>query len=372
MTIAVLGLGGMGSAALFHLAKRGARAIGIEQFAPAHVNGSSHGSTRIIRQAYFEDPSYVPMLLRAYELWEELDLQAPERLWSICGGLTIGLPRAQLPAGTLASAVQYALPHEVFETREARLRYPAFKVRDGEIAIFEPAAGALFPERCVAEHLRRATAVGAQTRFETPVMRIDPTERGVTLALAGGERLYADRVVLCAGAWTSELAPLPVRIERNVQHWFDPGAGAQPEHVFMVQREDWPRLLYGFPQFGEGIKAAFHHSGEYIGDAARHERGTRPDEIQTVRAALGEVLANAPGAYRRSDPCMYSMTPDEHFVIGTVPELPNVILAGGFSGHGFKFCPVIGQILADLALDGATHHDIELFEPRRFAEKPSS
>ncbi len=366
VTIAVIGLGGMGSAALYHVTRRGASAIGIEQFGPANTKGSSHGRSRIIRQAYYEDDRYVPLLQRAYELWDELDRDAVESLWTLCGGVAIGDPQADLIAGNLRAARRYNISHEVLTPDESLRRFPELRVRENEIAVYEPTVGALFPERCVGEHLRRAVACGAQARFGVSVTAIK-RHKTLELQLSDGTTLACERLIITAGPWIAQFAQFPVRIERNVQHWFSMRPDDAPKHVFMVQRPDLPRLLYGFPDFGEGVKAAFHHSGDFLRNPGEHDDRTRPQEIEAIEAALGETFTAPLSAYVRSEPCMYTVTPDEHFIIGEMPSEANVILACGFSGHGFKFCSVIGEILADLALDGQTSADISLFDPKRFA-----
>ncbi|MFN2448716.1 MAG: N-methyl-L-tryptophan oxidase [Candidatus Baltobacteraceae bacterium] len=358
MTIVVLGLGAMGSAALYHLARRGENAIGIEQFGPAHTKGASHGRSRIIRQAYFEDPRYVPLLLRAYELWDALNEAAAESVWDLCGGLAIGMKNCALISGNLRAAQRYGLPHEVLDRRAMAERFPAFRLNADEIAVYEAAAGVLFPERCVLEHLRQAVEAGAQAHFGTRVTAIAHRSEGIELSTADGATIACDRLVATAGPWIRDFFDVPVRVERNVQHWFAKPAADAPQQIFMLERAGWPRLFYGFPDFGDGVKAAFHHSGEFVSDAGEHDPVARPDEVHAVGAALAQTLSHAPGEHLRSEPCMYAVTPDEH---------RSVAVAGGFSGHGFKFASVAGEILADLATAGTTSRDISLFDPLRFA-----
>ncbi len=362
MTVVVVGLGGMGSAALFHLARRGATVIGLEQFGAAHMKGASHGRSRIIRQAYFEDPRYVPLLKRAYELWAELNAGAPEPVWRLCGGVAIGTRDCALIEGNVRSALLHSIEHEVLERNDAGRRFPAFALRRDEVALYEPTVGMLFPELCVAEHLRAALAAGAQARFHTTVRDISTRGEAIVVQLSSGERIECDRLVLTAGPWIGDFARFPVRVERNVQHWFEPRANP-PEHIFMVERPTLSRLLYGFPDVGEGVKAAFHHSGEFLQAPAEHSDVTREDEVGDVRSALDEVLSGGAGRHVRSEPCMYAVTPDEHFIIGSDLERPNITVACGFSGHGFKFCSVVGEILADLVLEDSSGHDISLFDP---------
>ncbi|HET7814633.1 MAG TPA: N-methyl-L-tryptophan oxidase [Candidatus Baltobacteraceae bacterium] len=366
MTAIVVGLGGMGSAALYHLARRGVHAIGLEQFSPGHLRGASHGRSRVIRQAYFEDSRYVPLLKRSYELWADLNAKAVDPIWNLCGGLAVGDPQSALIAGNLESARAHDIAHELLAPAGIAKRFPAFKPKPNEIGVYEPTAGAVFPERAVVEHLRAAIAHGAQAHFGVPVSRIDSARESVTVTMADGTVFKGERLILTAGPWLRDFAPFPVRVERNVQHWFEPPQGPAPDLVFMAQRPEWPYLLYGFPDLGEGVKAAFHHSGAFIAHAREHDERAHGEEIAGVRHAL-EALFGDIGKHRRSEPCMYALTPDEHFIIGTSPKDANVIVAGGFSGHGFKFCSVVGEILADLCVDGSTPLDISLFNPARFA-----
>jgi sarcosine oxidase len=219
----VLGLGGMGSAAAAHLASRGKRVLGLEQFAPAHDRGSSHGKSRIIRQAYYEDPAYVPLLLRAYELWADLEKRTTEPLYLRTGGLMVGKPESELVQGSLNSARTHGLAHELLDAKQMRQRFPATQPNADEVALFETPAGILFPEACVAAHLQWATQAGADLRFHTEVATWRTTDAGVEVTTAADERFAAQRLVLCAGAWLAPLVAeleLPLRVERNVMHWF--------------------------------------------------------------------------------------------------------------------------------------------------------
>ena len=364
VTIAVIGLGAMGSAALFHLARHGASVVGVEQFHAAHDRGSSHGQSRIIRQAYFEDDRYVPLLRRAYELWDELQNGASQPIWKKTGGVSIGRPDSALIAGTLRAATRFEIPHHVFEGVDAAKRFPAYRFRAHEVAISEPGIAALFPETCVAEHLRRAERCGAVTRFGVRVERIWYLRSGYELVLSNGEAIACDRLVIAGGPWTANFFDVPLSLERNVQHWFSMTKDA-PEEIFLAEREG-QALLYGFPDLGDGVKAAFHHSGETLRDPLALDRVARPDEIDAVRNALDALFAHPVGPHLRSDPCLYTNTPDEHFILG---EIGGIVAACGFSGHGFKFSSVVGEILAQLALDGKTVHDISLFDPARFGAR---
>jgi sarcosine oxidase len=369
----VLGLGGMGSAVAAHAAARGLRVLGIERFGPAHARGSSHGETRIIRQAYFESPDYVPLLRRAYELWDALAVRTGVALRAQTGGLFVGRPETPVVAGTLASAREWGLAHHVYDAGELRRRYPMLTPRDDEVGVFEAVAGAVFPEAGVHAHLLDAAAAGAELRFGVEAAGWD-AGGGVRVALGDGTHVDAARLAICAGPWFARAAPdagIPLRIERNVQFWFAPHdrAAVLPERlpIWCCERAG-SRMFYGFPDFGRGAKVAHHGSGVDANPDAL-DRTVRDDEIAFVRAALASFVPPANGAFLRAAACMYSLTPDEHFVIGPHPRASRVVLAGGFSGHGYKFAPVVGEVVAALLADDDPGFSLAAFAPDRFARR---
>ncbi|HEX3465159.1 MAG TPA: N-methyl-L-tryptophan oxidase [Candidatus Elarobacter sp.] len=387
--VIVLGLGGMGSAVAAHAAARGMRVLGLEQFGPAHARGSSHGETRIIRQAYFESPEYVPLLRRAYELWDALAARTGATLRVQTGGLFVGRPDAPVVAGTLGSARQWELAHAVYDASELRARFPAVTPRDDEIGVYEAIAGAVFPEAGVRAHLDDAAERGAQLRFGVRVAGWDGPDGGagvagrdvggnaVRVTLDDGTVLEASRLAICAGAWFAKVAPelgVPLRVERNVQFFFAPldREAVSPERlpVYGVER-DGGRMFYGFPDLGGGVKAAYHGSG-VPADPDALDRVVRDDEIAVARDALASIVPAAAGPFLRAAPCMYTLTPDEHFVIGAHPRDARVVVAGGFSGHGYKFTPVVGEIVAALLAGDDPEFTLGLFAPERFAAGPSS
>jgi sarcosine oxidase len=368
----VLGLGGMGSAVAAHAAARGLRVLGLERFGPAHALGSSHGRTRIIRQAYFESPDYVPLLRRAYELWDALEARTGTTLRARTGGLFVGRPQTSVVAGTIASAREWGLPHEIYDAAALRARWPSVAPLPDEIGVHEAVAGALFPEAAVAAQLQVAAADGAELRFGVQVTGWDAGDAGVRVTLADGTRVDAARLAICAGPWFGRIAPefqIPLRIERNVQFWFEPldRAAVTPERlpIYAVEREG-QRMFYGFPDFGEGAKIAHHGSG-VDADPDALDRGTSDDEIARARAALASFVPAAAGRFLRAAACMYSNTPDEHFAIGPHPRQTRVVAAGGFSGHGFKFAPVVGAIVAALLAGDDPGFGLALFATDRFS-----
>ncbi|HEY4605825.1 MAG TPA: N-methyl-L-tryptophan oxidase [Blastococcus sp.] len=371
--VIVIGLGGMGSAAAAHLAARGQRVLGLERYGPAHDRGSSHGGSRIIRQSYFEDPAYVPLLLRAYELWAQLEADSGADLMTLTGGLYFGRPDSPTVAGSLRSARQWDLPHDVLDAAEIRRRFPTLSPDDDEAGLYEAAAGFVRPEGTVSAQLALARRRGAGLRFDEPVVEWSTTaDGGVRVTTVAGE-YTAGRLVICPGAWAPGLlADLGVRltVERQVMYWFRPDGGVGPyapnRHPVWIHGGA-ELQLYGFPAIDGpdgGVKAAFFRHG-VVCTPDTLDREVHPDEVDFITAHLRELLPTMPGRFLDAAACMYTTTPDEHFVIATHPRHEQVTVACGFSGHGFKFVPVVGEILADLAVDGATRHPIELFDPRR-------
>jgi sarcosine oxidase len=371
--VIVIGLGGMGSAAAAHLAARGRRVLGLERFGPAHALGSSHGGSRIIRQSYFEDPAYVPLLLRAYELWEQLEADSGDDLMTLTGGLYFGRPDTPTVAGSLRSSRQWDLPHDVLDAAEIRRRFPTMTPDDEEVGLYEAAAGFVRPEATVAAHLELAARRGAELHFDEPALDWATTaDGGVRVRTAAGT-YTAGRLVICPGAWAPEVLAdlgLPLTVERQVMYWFQPTDGVGP---YAPDRQPiWihggERLqLYGFPAIDGpdgGVKAAFFRHG-VVTTPDTLDREVHADEVAFIAEHLREFLPTMPGRFLTAAACMYTTTPDEHFVIASHPDHEQVTVACGFSGHGFKFVPVVGEILADLAIDGATRHPIGLFNPRR-------
>jgi len=344
--VTVIGLGVMGSAAAWQLARRGLRVLGLEQFTPAHDRGSSHGLTRVIRQAYFEHPDYVPLVLRAYELWAELERDCGRELLRKTGAFMIGRPDGAIVRGSLESALRHGLRHRMHSAAELRARFPFLLVRDDEVALEEYDAGVLLAEEAVLAMQDLARRRGAELRF------------GVRARPEGG------KTVIAAGAWTPELVPaLPLQVERQVLYWFDPVSDRDRIPLFIWDRDGRP--FYSIPDVRDhGVKVAFHHGGEISSPEGIH-REVAASEVEDMRRRLMETVPPLNGALRKSAVCMYTNTPDEHFAIGS--PAPGLIVASPCSGHGFKFAPVVGEIVADLAVSGSTRHPIGLFGLDRFA-----
>jgi sarcosine oxidase len=373
--VIVAGLGAMGSAAVYHLARHGQRVLGIDRFAPPHTLGSSHGHTRIIREAYFEHPQYVPMVQRAYAAWEDLERVSGERLFERTGGLMAGRPDSAVVAGARASADRHKLPYETLSVGDIRRRFPVLNVADDAVGLLEPRAGILFPERCVAAHLRFAAAHGATLRTNDPITEwhADVSGIGVKVETASGASYTAGRLVISAGAWASSLLPelsLPLTIERSVLHWFDPARN----HEDFTSRGGLPifiweygpgLMIYGFPASDEGVKVALHHQGEKTSEPARVRREVGKDEIEEMRALLERLMPDLNGRWRQSSVCLYTNTPDEDFIIDAHPAHPQVLIVSPCSGHGFKFSSAIGEIVKDLVVEGESAFDLTPFRISR-------
>ncbi|MGX1880559.1 N-methyl-L-tryptophan oxidase [Streptomyces sp. NPDC055287] len=379
--VIVVGLGGMGSAAAHHLAARGARVLGLEKFGPVHNKGSSHGGSRIIRQSYFEDPAYVPLLLRSYELYEQLERETGRDVATLCGGVMVGRPESRTVAGSLLSARQWDLPHEMLDAAEIRRRFPTLTPRDDEVALHEERAGLVRPENTVAAHVQLATQGGADLHFEEPMIRWEALEGGRGVRVHTAEDSYtAGHLVVCPGAWAPRLLTdigVPFTIERQVMYWFQPTGGVQPflpeNHPIYIWEDAEGEQVYGFPSIDGpslGAKVAFFRKGT-VCTPETIERTVHGHEVAAMASRVSRHIPDLPGTFLKAATCMYSNTPDEHFVIARHPaHTDSVTVACGFSGHGFKFVPVVGEIVADLALTGETEHPIELFHPGRLTAAP--
>jgi sarcosine oxidase len=373
--VIVVGLGAMGSATVYHLSKRHTKVLGLEAFIPGHDKGSSHGESRIIRQAYFEAPAYVPLVLRAYELWDELQDESNEEILSITGGVAIGSPQRALITGCLKSARKYGLEHDVWNAREMRQRFPQFALADNEVAFYEERAGYLRPEECIRQHLGCAAKRGADLRFEEPVISWIASRSGEGVSVTTKKQTYQARsLVISVGPWFAELVPsasMPVVVSRRVMFWFKPTS--QPSAfdgrafpIFIWEPEQGP-IFYGMPRATEAgdPKAGIHTGGEECTPSTIDRVIGARDEM-AIRSAISSRIPALNGEVSHAATCMYTMTPDEHFIIDAHPEYPQVSLAAGFSGHGFKFSSVVGEILSDLAMMRETSSDIALFSGSRF------
>ncbi|MDZ4860600.1 MAG: N-methyl-L-tryptophan oxidase [Candidatus Hydrogenedentes bacterium] len=369
--VIVLGLGGMGSATLYHLAKRGVRVCGVEQFGIAHDKGSSHGATRMIRKAYFEHPDYVPLVEKAYGLWRELELESGAELLVQSGLLLSGKPGSGFIRGLETCYRVHPLPHERIDAAEAMNRHPQFRLPDDHAVYWDPDGGYLRVEGCVDKHVQMAQKHGADVLIHEDVLGWRSDANGVSITTTKRE-LHAAKLVLTAGAWTTpsfvELL-VPLRVLRKVQFWYtSPNItefrrGACPGYFIETDYGSF----YGFPTINDqGMKVSEHSGGEPVEDPDELDRGLHAHDEDGVLRFITDVFPSVQPSRTRFSVCMYSMTADEHFIIDRHPRHPNVVIAGGFSGHGFKFASVIGEILADLTMQGSTPHPIGFLGLGRF------
>jgi sarcosine oxidase len=367
----VLGLGGMGSATLFHLARRGLRVLGLERFDLVHEYGSSHGLTRIIRLAYWEHPTYVALLRRAYELWRELESLAGERLLHITGSVDAGPEAGAIFQGALRSSELHGLPHEVVDGAELYRRFPGYRLPRETRCLYQPDGGFLLPERCNVAHVAQAQVHGAEVHCREPVLEWGAAEGRAWVRTTRG-RYDAGRLVICAGPWASKLVPELRELavpERQVLAWLQP---TRPEYfqpgafpVFNLEVEEG--RYYGFPSFlVPGFKfGKYHHRGETV-DPDAMNREPEPVDEELLRTFALRYFPDGAGPTLMLKACLFTNSPDHHFILDRHPAHPEVAIAAGFSGHGYKFCSVVGEVMADLAQTGRSRHDIEFFRAGRF------
>ncbi len=369
--VIVLGLGGVGSQAALALARRGARVLGLEQHALVHALGSSHGETRIIRKAYFEHPDYVPLLKRAYAGWDRLEAERGERLFERTGLLFVGPPEGEVIAGTRRAAAEHALPLEELDGAELPRRWPGMRPYEGALGLLERDAGLLYVERCVGAALAGARALGADLRAGEAALDWEATSSGVRVRTGAGEH-HAAALVVCAGAWAGRMLPTlrgALQPQRKVQLWLscqEPslalGAGFP---TWGVQEPDGS-FFYGFPSLEAGsLKLAEHGPGAEVADPSALDRELHPDDLTRVADFAARRLRGVTPPALKHAPCMYTMSPDGHFVLDRLPGHDNVVLAAGLSGHGFKLATALGEILAELALDGRSTSEIGFLSATR-------
>lgn len=375
--VIVIGLGSMGGAAARTLADRGVRTIGFEAFSPGHDQGAAHGGTRIIRQSYFEDPAYVPLLRSSYDGFRRLEEESGRSLMELCGGIYIGDPDSVTFAGSLAAARQHGLDHEVLDAAQIRERFPTMDPADDAMAVYEQNAGYVRPEETTIANAEVAARKGADLHLNERVLSWSTTPDGGVEVVTADGTYGADRLVVAPGAWAPVMLAslgLPLSIERMIFHWFTPDATAVPleywdqsRHPVYIEQTHGNHQIYGFPMTDGptgGFKLGFFRVGTPT-TADTIDRVVTDEENTRVLARARELFPHLGLPVVQAKTCLYSITPDEHFVIGLHPEHSQVAIACGFSGHGFKFVPVVGDILADLATTGTTDHPIDLFDPRR-------
>jgi sarcosine oxidase len=370
--VIVVGVGTMGAAACYHLARRGVRVLGLDRFDIPNSMGAAHGYSRMIRLAYFEHPDYVPLLQRSYALWDELAAELGRELIHITGGLMLGPPGAAVLDGSLRSVREHGLPHELLDADEAMKRFPQFRIPKDYRVLHDHQAGLLLPERAVAGHAELAMRRGAELHGQERVLAWEASGEAVTIR-TDKATYAAGRVIFCGGAWTDKLVRdlgVPLTVTRQPMAWFWPrqpdlfALGKMP--VWIMEHRDGSNH-YGFPMLegNPGLKVATHVAGE-ASDAETLDRTARDSDEASVRRVLHDHLPAGEGPLLAMRICMYTNSPDNQFIIDRHPQHPNVLLACGFSGHGFKCASGIGQALAELAVEGRCELPMEFLRLRRF------
>jgi sarcosine oxidase len=370
----VVGMGGMGSATAYQLARRGLKVLGLEKHNLLHDMGSSHGLTRIIRLAYYEHPSYVPLLFRAYELWRQLENVTGERILYVTGGIDAGAESGRIVQGSLAACREHSLHHEVLDAGQLRDRFPGVCLPKDMVGIYSPDSGFVLSERAIGLYTRLAIELGAEVHGREGVTGWEARPDSV-LVRTETSTYSAGRLIISAGAWTAKLLPSLSKLlqpERQVLIWTRPlrpelfQLGAFP--IFNLQSPEGQ--FYGFPVHDfPGFKIGrYHHRDEKV-DPDAMDRNCHPEDEAVLREGIARYFPDANGPTLALKVCLFTNTPDEHFILDAHPETDRVFIAAGFSGHGFKFCSVVGEIMAELAATGATRHNLDLFRITRDFKK---
>jgi sarcosine oxidase len=367
--IIVIGLGANGSSALWHLSKTGKKVLGIDRFDPPHRHGSSHGETRIIRQAYHESPFYVPLVKAAWPLWGELEKAANKPLFKKTGGLLLGAENTTVVKGAKLSAETHDIPYEWLDATAIRNRFPAFRPTPGTVGVLENEAGILYPEECIRAFLHLAARNGAKIQPNEPVTNITPDANKITITTTKAT-YHTEKLILAAGAWLNTLLPgsqLPLSIRRQPLFWFGNAnqnfsPAKMPIFIWEYEKE---KMFYGFPDIGTGVKLAPHHGGRPINPDDLNDDVTE-EEIGSLKSIAKKYLDFDP-VFRSATVCMYTNTPDEDFIIDLHPQYPNIVVASPCSGHGFKFSSFTGKLLAGLATGQTPTADLTPFAITRAA-----
>ncbi|MES1215479.1 MAG: N-methyl-L-tryptophan oxidase [Bacteroidota bacterium] len=364
--VIIIGIGAMGSATACHLAKRGKKVLGIDRYTPPHSLGSSHGQTRIIREAYFEDPQYVPIVQQAYENWGKLEKEYGHPLYLQTGGLMMGEPGCDIVKGTILSAELHHLQYEIINAKEIKKKFSAFNPSDKTIAVWETRAGIIFPEEGIKAHITVAVKNNADFLFNEPAVSWQASGDGVCVTTSNG-KYYADQLLLTAGAWLNNFLPgneLPLTVERQVLYWFEPASKTNAfnpdKFPVFIWTPDNDNDFYGFPDLGTGVKIARPHRSKPA-DPDTINRNVKEEEIAVIKSLLQKYIPQANGRLLSTEVCMYTNTPDNHFRIFPHPQYQQVLAASICSGHGFKFSSAIGEILSDILLYKKTSFDLSLF-----------
>lgn len=364
----------MGSAVVHHLARRGLRVLGLERYDIPNEMGSSHGVTRMIRLAYQEHPSYVPLMLRAYQLWHQLENETGQQLLITTGSILAGTETSSMFQGSKEACDIHHLPYQVLTGPEVNQRFPGYQLPEDILAVYQADGGFLLSEQCIVAHVSRALDLGAEVHGREQMVHWEPSGEGVKVQTDKGS-YSASRLVVCAGAWASKLVPMLTDYavpERQVLAWFQP---IQPDMfrpgsfpVWVLEADEG--VHYGFPSYGiPGFKVGrYHHLRQQV-DPDQMDREPNQRDEEVLREFTRRYFPQAAGPTLALKTCLFTNTPDEHFILDVHPEFPQIFIAAGFSGHGFKFCSVVGEIMADLSQHGETRHDLSLFRLDRFQKE---
>ena len=370
--VAVLGVGGIGSAACYHLARTGLRVVGIEQFSIPHSRGSSHGVTRILREGLHENETYVPLVRRALELWRELEKISGTQLFYQTGSLDIGLPESSIVVGSLHSCQRWSIPHEMFAASELRRRYPVLRIYDEMVAIFQPNSGFVLAEGSITAHVNGACDHGAEIHGHEKMIDWDANGAGYTIQTTH-DRYEVGQIVFTVGAWASKVTGLSVQVrpERAVLGWFQPkenaarfGVGSLP--VWIIDSPDGGHF-YGLPVFGiPGFKLGrlSRNLDEVDPDLPLLEPDSRDE--QDLRQFLEKHFPDANGSLLSMQTAFFEHSPDRHFIIGELPDFPGAWVIAGLSGHGFKYASALGELAKDLLVQRKSGYDLSPFRLDRF------
>jgi sarcosine oxidase len=372
--LAIVGVGGMGSAIAAHASGRGLKVLGLEQFSIPNTRGSSHGATRILRLGLHEGPTYVPLVLRAVELWRELGEKAGTPVFHPCGGIDVGMPDSPIPTNSQRSCAKFNLAHEVLDAAETARRFPAIRPQPGMVAVYQPGSGFVLPELAISSHVNVALENSSEIRGFERVLGWEPSDCGFTIR-SGRGTYHAKQIVFSSGAWTGKLLAkhhVPVRPERTVLGWFAPRANLAhfQQDRLPIWIVDVPKIghFYGFPVHGvPGFKLGRLREtpSEAIDPDIPRREPDREDE-NDMRGFIREIFPDANGPVLAMETCFFENSPDRAPIIDRLPGAPGAWVVGGFSGHGFKFCSAVGEVVADLITGKTTAFDLSPFQLSRF------
>lgn len=372
--VIVLGGGTMGSAAAYYLAKEGKQVLVIDQYSIPNTYGSHHGHTRMFRLGNGNGAQYVPLGKESLSLWRELEEISGKVLFQQVGALTVGHENSEFVTEAIKSSINNGLAYVEMNANMIRERWPGIEIPDDYFGCFDPEAGFLFSEECIQTYKEEAIKLGTDVIENQAVVEIDLKDEDVTVFTASTDYTAA-KLVVTAGAWFPKLLQsleLPIKPLRKTIGWFKPT-------VEKLYREDFPCFIfdtdtighyYGFPDFdGGGVKLGRMDLGyDCDPDTVNREFGAYEDDEGDIRNFLEHFLPGAAGELVKGAASMFAMTPDEDFIVDIHPDYKNVCIAGGFSGHGFKFASVIGKILTELSNEGETQYDISFLRLKRFSE----